>query len=115
MEVESQSLHRHKINDIQYKTNVFSYFFVSLLSKNYITVQDACLVIGETASQPIIISSLFPILYYAYKIVCPKIFLMIHSLLYMLGYHKAVTQLTLGYHKTIVFSSSLSMHGYTCK
>ena len=72
------SLHRHKVSDIYYKINnmfnMLAFCLVTLLSNNYITVQYASLVIGETAYQPIITGkrflknvTVFPMLHYEYK------------------------------------------------
>ena len=46
---------------------------------------------------------MFSILYYEYDCdaVCHKNFIVIHSLVYRLGYQEATTSITLGYHKAI--------------
>ena len=81
-----------------------------MLSKNYITVQYASLIIGESAYQPIISKwvfknvTMFPIPYYEYdcNTVCHKHFIMIHLLVYRQGYREAILSTTLVYHKAII-------------
>lgn len=112
IEMDSLSLHMHKVSDSYYKIYVFYY----LLSKNDLTVQYAFHIIGRTACQPIITSvlsvTICPILCQEQdcNTPCHNIFIMIHSLVYRLDYHEATVSIIISYHKEIILLALLSAH-----
>ena len=71
------------------------FLLLTLLSKNYITIKYASLIVGETACQPIFIGLQKSLTLFQYCIMNITIYhmpyvIMIHSLVYKLGYQEAI-------------------------